>query len=220
MRHTQKTNKHIWTNLPVDEELYRVLVLLPSPPTSVKNKNLQPTSDWSAWLSVYTKTVSVTTRSRYYLEQKTPKNFRVPDEIRAHDPLNVRSDALSTKLDDDIGWDRCKLTVSNECWRSGVRTGLSGVCVGVDSGVGVPVVCVSGLQVSSSFGTVEVNMSRMQRHALCHISGENWEPFETTRFSRQLVPDLASCSLSGKIHKRMFRVRDYLHNMIPDERVR
>ena len=145
--------------------------------------------------------VSLTTRSRYYLEQKTPKNFRVPDEIRAHDPPSFRSEALSTELDDDIAWDRCKLTVSNECWRSGVRTGLSGVCVGVDSGVGVPVVWVSGLQVSSSFGTVEVNMSRMQRHALCHISGENWEPFETTRFSRQLVPDLASCSLSGKIQK-------------------
>ena len=30
--------------------------------------------------------VSPTTRSRYYLEQKTPKHFRVPDEIRAHDP--------------------------------------------------------------------------------------------------------------------------------------
>lgn len=156
--------------------------------------------------------VSVTTRSRHYLEQKTPKNFRVPDEIRAHDPVSFRSDALSTERDDHIAWDRCKLTVSKECWRSGVRTGLSGVCVGVDSGVGVPVVCVSGLQVSSSFGTVEVNMSRMQRHALCHISEENWEPFETTRFSRQLVPDLASCSLSGKIQKRMFRVRDYLHD--------
>ena len=46
--------------------------------------------------------VSVTTRSRHYLEQKTPKNFRVPDEIRAHDPLSFRSDALSTELDDHI----------------------------------------------------------------------------------------------------------------------
>ena len=143
---------------------------------------------------------------------KNSKKFPSSNEIRAHDPPSFRSEALSTELDDDIAWDRCKLTVSNECWRSGVRTGLSGVCVGVDSGVGVPVVCVSGLQVSSSFGTVEVNMSRMQRHALCHISGENWEPFETTRFSRQLVPDLASCSLSRKIQKRTFRVRDYLHD--------
>ena len=70
--------------------------------------------------------------------------------------------------------------------------------MGVESGVGVPVVCTSGLHVSSSLGTVLVNMSRMQRHALCHISGENWEPFETTRFSRQFVPDLASCSLSER----------------------
>ena len=46
--------------------------------------------------------VSLTTRSRYYLEQKTPKNFRVPDEIRAHDPPSFRSEALSTELDDDI----------------------------------------------------------------------------------------------------------------------
>ena len=33
------------------------------------------------------------------LEQK---NFRVRDEIRAHDPLSFRSDALSTELDDHI----------------------------------------------------------------------------------------------------------------------
>lgn len=90
------------------------------------------------------------------------------------------------------------LTVSKEGWRSGVRTGVSGVCVGVDCGVGNPAMCAFGLHVSSSPGTVEVNMSRMHRHALSHISGENWEPLETTRFSRQLVPDLASCSLSGK----------------------
>ena len=36
------------------------------------------------------------------LEQKTPKYFRVRDEIRAHDPLSFRSDALSTELDDHI----------------------------------------------------------------------------------------------------------------------
>ena len=46
--------------------------------------------------------VSLTTRSRYYLEQKTLKNFRVPDEIRAHDPPSFRSEALSTELDYDI----------------------------------------------------------------------------------------------------------------------
>ena len=71
----------------------------------------------------------------------------------------------------------------------------------MDSGVGTPIVCTSGRHVRSSLGTVEVNMSRIQRHALCHISEENWEPLDTTRFSRQLVPDLASCSLSGKKKK-------------------
>ena len=88
------------------------------------------------------------------------------------------------------------LTLSKEWWRSGVRTGLSAVRVGVDWGVGAPVVCISGLHVSSSLGTVEVNIPRMHRHALSHISGVNREPLETTRFSKQLVPDLASCSLS------------------------
>ena len=91
-----------------------------------------------------------------------------------------------------------QLTLSNECPRAGVSVGL---WVGVDSGVGRPIVCTSGRHVRSSLGTVDVNMSRMQRQALCHISEENWEPLETTRFSKQLVPDLASCSLSVKRNK-------------------
>ena len=101
-----------------------------------------------------------------------------------------------------------QLTLSNECPWGGVSVGL---WVGVDSGVGRPMVCTSGRQVRSSLGTVDVNMSRMQRHALCHISEENWEPLETTKFSRQLVPDLASCSLSmewNKMEDKNFGLRN------------
>ena len=93
-----------------------------------------------------------------------------------------------------------QLTLSIECLWVGVRVGL---WVGVESGLGTPIVCTSGRHVRSSLGTVEVNMSRIQRHTLCHVSEENWEPLETTRFSRQLVPDLASCSLSGKENVNM-----------------
>lgn len=84
--------------------------------------------------------------------------------------------------------------------------------VGVDWGVGVPAVWTSGLHVSSSLGTVEVKMSRMHRHALCHISGENWDPLETTRFSRQLVPDLASCSLSASENEEEWTLRKFQYN--------
>lgn len=39
-------------------------------------------------------------------------------------------------------------------------------------------------------------MSSMQLHVLSHVSGENFSPFRMTTFSRQFVPERASCSLS------------------------
>lgn len=39
-------------------------------------------------------------------------------------------------------------------------------------------------------------MSSMQLHVLSQVSGENFSPFRMTTFSRQLVPERASCSLS------------------------
>lgn len=87
------------------------------------------------------------------------------------------------------------LTLSLACPLSGVSVGL---WAGVESGVDTPTAGTSGRHVRSSLGTVEVKISWIQRHALSHISEENWEPLETTRFSRQLVPDLASCSLSER----------------------
>lgn len=45
-------------------------------------------------------------------------------------------------------------------------------------------------------GMVVLKMSSMQLHVLSHVSGENFSPFRMTTFSRQLVPERASCSLS------------------------
>ena len=117
-------------------------------------------------------------------------------------PLSEVETNLVTSVLHAISFARCvsQLTLSIECPWAGVSVGL---WVGVDSGVGKPIVCTSGRHVRSSLGTVDVNMSRMQRHALCHMSEENWEPLETTRFSRQLVPDLASCSLSVERNKKI-----------------
>lgn len=47
-------------------------------------------------------------------------------------------------------------------------------------------------------GMVVLKMSSMQLHVLSHVSAVNFSPFRITTFSKQLVPDLASCSLSGK----------------------
>ena len=40
-------------------------------------------------------------------------------------------------------------------------------------------------------------MSRAQRHTLSQVSGKNCFPTDTARFSRQLLPLRASCSLSA-----------------------
>ena len=54
----------------------------------------------------------------------------------------------------------------------------------------------SGFQERRSCGMVDLKMSSMQAQVLSHTWEENLAPLEMTRFSRQLVPDLASCSLS------------------------
>ena len=69
-----------------------------------------------------------------------------------------------------------------------------GVVPGVD---GLAAVC-SGLHVSSSVGPVAAKMSWMHLHVFSHMSDEKRDPLDTTRFSRQFVPDRASCSLSGR----------------------
>lgn len=40
-------------------------------------------------------------------------------------------------------------------------------------------------------------MSSMQLHVLSQVSAENFSPLRMTTFSRQLVPERASCSLSA-----------------------
>lgn len=45
-------------------------------------------------------------------------------------------------------------------------------------------------------GMVVLKMSSMQLHVLSQVSSVNFSPFRITTFSKQLVPDLASCSLS------------------------
>lgn len=45
-------------------------------------------------------------------------------------------------------------------------------------------------------GLVFWKISSMQQQVTFHTSGLNFSPFRITRFSRQLVPDRASCSLS------------------------
>lgn len=44
---------------------------------------------------------------------------------------------------------------------------------------------------------VVLKMSSMQLHVLSQVSGENFSPFRMTTFSKQLVPERASCSLSA-----------------------
>lgn len=45
-------------------------------------------------------------------------------------------------------------------------------------------------------GIVVLKMSSMQLHVLSQVSGENFSPFRMTTFSKQFVPERASCSLS------------------------
>ena len=57
-------------------------------------------------------------------------------------------------------------------------------------------------------GMVVLKMSSMQLHVLSQVSRENFSPFRMTTFSRQLVPERASCSLStGTRRKRRRRRR-------------
>lgn len=54
-------------------------------------------------------------------------------------------------------------------------------------------------------------MSSMQLHVLSQVSGENFSPFRMTTFSKQFVPERASCSLSADddaTHKIKFSVYD------------
>jgi hypothetical protein len=57
----------------------------------------------------------------------------------------------------------------------------------------------SGLHVSRALGIVQLNMSSIHWHVLSHVESWNFRPLELTRFSRQFVPERASCSLSGTI---------------------
>ena len=45
-------------------------------------------------------------------------------------------------------------------------------------------------------GMVVLKISSIHWQVISHTAGANFMPLEMTRFSRQLVPDLASCSLS------------------------
>lgn len=45
-------------------------------------------------------------------------------------------------------------------------------------------------------GMVVLKISSIQLHVLSQVSGLNFSPLRMTTFSRQLVPDLANCSLS------------------------
>lgn len=47
-------------------------------------------------------------------------------------------------------------------------------------------------------GIVVLKMSSMQLHVLSQVSGENFSPLRMTTFSRQFVPERASCSLSAE----------------------
>lgn len=49
-----------------------------------------------------------------------------------------------------------------------------------------------------AWGQVVWKISSMQTQVMFHTSGLNFSPFRITRFSRQLVPDRASCSLSAR----------------------
>ena len=44
-----------------------------------------------------------------------------------------------------------------------------------------------------------MKMSRTHTQTSVQVSGKNWWPTETARFSRQLVPERASCSLSEQV---------------------
>lgn len=61
--------------------------------------------------------------------------------------------------------------------------------------------------VSHVCGMVVLKMSSMQLQILSQVSGENFSPFRMTTFSRQLVPERASCSLSTdqQVEKRRER---------------
>lgn len=51
-------------------------------------------------------------------------------------------------------------------------------------------------QCAHAWGLVDWKISSMQAQVTSHTSGLNFSPFRITRFSRQFVPDRASCSLS------------------------
>lgn len=63
----------------------------------------------------------------------------------------------------------------------------------------------SGLHVRRALGMVQLNMSSIHWHVLSHVESWNFRPFELTRFSRQFVPERASCSLSGRIKYKAVR---------------
>ena len=71
---------------------------------------------------------------------------------------------------------------------------------GSDGDGGWPSVGVSGRHDNKAWGMVDWKMSSMQEQVLSQTEEENLVPLEMTRFSRQLVPDRASCSLSVHMH--------------------
>lgn len=66
-------------------------------------------------------------------------------------------------------------------------------------------------RVSYAWGLVVWKISSMQAQVTSHTSGLNFSPFRITRFSRQFVPDRASCSLS----ENRGRVVSVTHSQVP-----
>lgn len=61
-----------------------------------------------------------------------------------------------------------------------------------------------GCHVSREWGSVLLKMLRRHSQVLSHVAGDRAAPLLITRFSRQLVPDRASCSLSVGGDKNCF----------------
>lgn len=57
---------------------------------------------------------------------------------------------------------------------------------------------------SYAWGIVVLKISSMQLQVLSQISRVNFSPFRMTTFSKQFVPDRASCSLSGRKMVHLF----------------
>ena len=64
-----------------------------------------------------------------------------------------------------------------------------------------------------SRGIVVVNISRSEPQTVVHTGSEKWAPFEISRFSKQLMPERANCSLSSRNNNEMRTVcKKYIMN--------